>query len=147
MSKGAKTAIIVIVILILGVAAWLIFGNSTDNPEPATNNTKTSETTKQPAVQESPASTEAAATVTYNDNGFSPALSTIKVGQSIKFVNQANQPLQLDSDPHPVHTDEPELNIGVIAKGESKTVTLTKKGTWGFHNHLNSSDEAKVDVQ
>lgn len=51
------------------------------------------------------------------------------------------------NNPHPIQTDDPDLNVEAIAPGKSITVILTKKGTFGFHNHLNPSDKAKITIQ
>lgn len=61
--------------------------------------------------------------------------------------NDSSSALDFDSDPHPVHTDNPQLNAGPIEPGQSKTVTLTNKGTWGFHNHDAPSEHGTITVQ
>jgi hypothetical protein len=53
----------------------------------------------------------------------------------------------MDSDPHPTHTDNPQLNQGDIAFGASKTFTLTTKGTWGFHNHHDATQHGTITVK
>ena len=89
----------------------------------------------------------ATATIVYNDNGFSPAQTTVNAGQTITFTNQSSEQIQVDSDPHPVHTDDPQLNVGVIGAGQSKTVTVTTKGSFGIHNHLEPTVKAHVTIQ
>src|SRR3989344_6543283 len=78
-------------------------------------------------------------TFTFSDNGVNPSNATIKSGQAINWVNSSSSQVQIPSDPHPTHTDNRELANGeatlVLAPGASTTVTLTKKGTWGFHDH------------
>lgn len=104
-----------------------------------------------PAATPSPApntqNAQAAATITYSANGFSPATTTIKSGQSVTFKNTSSSEVQVDSDPHPIHTDNEDLNVGTIAPGQSKTVVLTKKGAFGFHNHLNPGNTAHITIQ
>jgi plastocyanin len=80
-------------------------------------------------------------------SGFSPAVITVKSGGSLTFKNSSNATIQVDSNPHPEHTDNPELNVGVISPGGSKSVTLTRTGTWTIHNHLDPSHQATVVVQ
>jgi hypothetical protein len=53
----------------------------------------------------------------------------------------------MQSNPHPVHTDDTDLNVGPVAPGKSKTVVLNKKGTFGFHNHLNTSETAEITIE
>lgn len=94
---------------------------------------------------------QAAATVTFSDNGVSESTVTIKSGESITWVNSGSKAVDVASAPHPIHTNNSELTNGQfvlsLAPGASSTVTLTKKGTWGFHDHLNPSVGGKVVVQ
>jgi hypothetical protein len=85
--------------------------------------------------------------MTYTTSGFSPATVTVKAGSQFTVKNTSSSPIQVDSNPHPVHTDNPQLNIGVINPGASASVVLTKTGTWGIHNHLDPSVMAHVVVQ
>jgi len=85
-------------------------------------------------------------TITYDGNGFSVSPSKVKAGGTVKVVNNSQSDMNFDSDPHPVHTDEPELNVGEVAPGQSKTFTVTKTGTWGFHNHLDPSQHGSLTV-
>jgi plastocyanin len=89
----------------------------------------------------------AAATITFTGDGFTPAVTTVKAGDTVRVANKSSQPLNFDSDPHPTHTDEPELNVGAIGPGESGTFTVTKKGHWGFHDHLNPSLRGTLIVE
>ncbi len=156
MSSTAKSLIIAAVVAVLGVGAFLAFGGGNDNKNETTEPTTQTQTQPSQSSNDSTSNQSnsgecldnktASATVTYTNNGFEPATSTIKVNGFIKFVNNSDNPFQLDSDPHPVHTDEPELNVGEIPKGSSCTITITEKGDWGFHNHLNSVDRARVTV-
>jgi hypothetical protein len=42
----------------------------------------------------------------------------------------------MSSNPHPVHTDCPALNVGVLTPGQSRTSNaLTSARTCGFHDH------------
>ncbi|HEY2004091.1 MAG TPA: cupredoxin domain-containing protein [Candidatus Saccharimonadia bacterium] len=100
-----------------------------------------------PASTPASSSKQAAAVITYTSSGFSPAQTAIKSGGSVTFTNQTSEEIQVDSNPHPVHTDDPDLNVGTIAPGASATATLTKTGTFGFHNHLNPGDTAKITIE
>lgn len=141
MGKGTKVILGLVIVAIVVVGAIVVMRDN--------NNTNNQNGTGSQSSQTPNTSTDstAAATVTYKDSGFEPTLSTIKAGQTIKLVNSSNSELQIASNPHPTHTDNTELNVGVIAKGDSRSVTLNSKGSWGFHNHLNPSNQARVDVQ
>ncbi len=90
----------------------------------------------------------AATVVTYTDNGFSPASVTIKDGDSVTFKNESNNDMWVASNPHPVHTELAGFDARKnMSKGESYTFTFTKSGTWGYHNHPNSSDAGTVVVE
>jgi plastocyanin len=83
------------------------------------------------------------ATITINANGVvTPASVTINSGESVTFVNNHTSAHQMDSDPHPAHTDCPAINaVDRIEPSQSKlTNALTTSRTCGFHDHLNDSN-------
>ena len=94
---------------------------------------------------------ESAASVTFSDSGVSPSTVTIKFGESLTWVNNSSKSVQVGSANHPTHTLNKELTNGEfvtdLAPGASATVTLVKKGTWGYHNHLDPSVTGKVVVE
>lgn len=148
-----KVLIVVILLAVVGIGAWLIIGKdnnssdttSTTNSQKAENNETKSNTPSEPSVASD--NTPVAATITFTNNGFESGTITVKSGDTVEIKNDSNQPLQMDSDPHPAHTDDPELNVGVVSPGESQKFTLTTKGTWGYHNHLNPNDRGRVNVE
>jgi plastocyanin len=77
-------------------------------------------------------------TITIGSNGaVSPKQIIIAVGQSVTFVNNHVQNHEMDSDPHPIHTDCPEINVGLLAPGQSRTTSaITRVVTCGYHDHL-----------
>ena len=85
--------------------------------------------------------------ITYTDGGLSPAQVNVKVGETVTFKNDSKANIQVNSAPHPAHTQFPELNIGTIAPGESKSVKLTTAGTKKYHNHLNTSQSGTIVVE
>lgn len=112
--------------------------------------------TQQPTSQQqaSPTTTQASPTVqqsqntvTLTANGFSPASLTIKAGQTITWMNKSGEGAAVNSDPHPVHTTYPPLNLGSFPDGGTLTLTFDKPGTYGYHNHLNSSERGTITVQ
>jgi plastocyanin len=138
-----------VIIALLGVGGYYAMRQTA--PAPSASETDTN-TTSQPSQTQTESKDDdkvdaVAATITYADEGFTPAVTTIKSGETIRIVNNSSDPLELDSDPHPAHTDNRELNVGMVAPGQSKTFTLTAKGTWGIHNHLDASNTAEVNVE
>ena len=85
--------------------------------------------------------------ITYTDSGFSPAQVSVKAGDTVTFKNDSAANVQVNSAPHPAHTQFPELNVGSIAAGESKTVTFTTAGTKKYHNHLDASQSGTIVVE
>ena len=142
--KKSSTMIIVTIVVIVVLAGGYAVYHSRKTVTPAgpttTGSSSNTPTSSTPTKQ-------AAATITYSDNGFSPASTTITSGQSVTFVNSSSSTIQVDSDPHPAHTDDTDLNVGTIAAGQSKTITVTKRGTFGIHNHLDASNRASVTIQ
>jgi plastocyanin len=147
-----KTILIIIAaILILGGGAFALTRKS-DNKSPSTTSSTSSDassTTDTPTTT-TPSQSDnqnSATTITYTDSGFTPNTLTVKSGTTVTIKNASSGPLQFDSDPHPEHTDDPELNVGVVASGQSKTFTVTTTGSHGYHNHLNDSDRGTLVVE
>ena len=94
---------------------------------------------------------EGTATVTFSDSSVTPSTVTIKSGESLTWVNNSSKKVQVASANHPTHTLNKELTNGEfvaeLVPGASATVTLTKTGTWGYHDHLNQSVTGKVVVE
>ena len=77
-----------------------------------------------------------AATVTITASGTSPKDVTVSVGSRVTFVNNDNRPHTMDSDPHPTHTDCPEISVGFIQAGQSATTqNLNTVRACGYHDH------------
>jgi len=78
-----------------------------------------------------------AATVTITAAGASPRDVTVAPGSRVTFVNSDTRNHDMQSDPHPEHTDCPALaQVGFLAPGESKTSgNLNTPRACGFHDH------------
>lgn len=76
-------------------------------------------------------------TITITSAGVSPAAITISPGTRVVFVNNDNRQHEMDSDPHPEHTDCPAINnVGFISPGQQKeTGNLNAVRTCGYHDH------------
>lgn len=136
MSKKNLAIIIVLVIVVgIGAVVWMTRGSSS-----TTNSTTSGNST-------SSSSQSSAATITYSDSGFSPSTVTVHSGDTITLKNTSSASMQFDSDPHPVHTGDPELNVGEISPGQSATLQVAAKGTHGYHNHLNPAQTGTIVVQ
>jgi plastocyanin len=144
MKKSALVAIILVVLGAIGV--WLIIGRS-DNETDVDTSPSTTQATNNETTQGDESDKTAAATLIYNGSGFSPRSLTIKAGETIELKNESSRRVEFSSDPHPVHTDNRELNQSSLAAGESVKFTISNKGTWGFHNHLNENEAGTITVQ
>jgi plastocyanin len=80
--------------------------------------------------------------VTITASGVSPKAVTINAGEVVMFVNSDTRNHQMDSNPHPEHTDCPGINaVDVLAAGQSRnTANLTTPRTCGYHDHGDSSN-------
>ena len=76
-------------------------------------------------------------TVTITASGVNPTLLTISQGTRVLFVNNDTRAHNMASDPHPEHTDCPEINqVGLLQPGQSReTGNLNTIRTCGFHDH------------
>ena len=80
-------------------------------------------------------------TITLTSAGASPRDITVAVGSRVTFINNDSQPHDMDSNPHPEHTDCPALNVGFINAGQQGvTLNLTTARTCGFHDHNQPSN-------
>jgi plastocyanin len=87
-------------------------------------------------------STAAKGTITIKGFKFSPTPTTAKVGDTITVTNE-------DSSTHTfTSTDGPaKFDTGDIAKGSSKTVKLTKAGTYKYRCSIHSSMTGEITVK
>jgi plastocyanin len=80
----------------------------------------------------------ATTTITIANNTVSPKNVTVARGSSVAFVNNDSRAHNMTSDPHPEHTDCPEINqVGVINPGQTKQTgnMTTNRTVCGFHDH------------
>lgn len=151
MKKSIMIVLILGILIIGGVAIVLMNRSSNDNDadDKATTSSTTSSDTQGTGNENAQTNDTAviAATITYGNSGFSPSSVTVKAGDTIKVVNSSDNDLDMESDPHPVHTDNTELNIGAVASGSSTTFKVSNKGTWGYHNHENENEKGTIIVQ
>jgi hypothetical protein len=140
MSGTIKLALAVLIALFVFGGIALLGVNSQHN---ANNGSTSRNSSPNPnATQDK----DVAATITYTGTGFEPNLATIQVNKTIRVRNRSIRVLKFVSDPYPTQTDEPELNIGTINPGESKTLYISQKGTWGYHNALDASETGRLIV-
>jgi plastocyanin len=98
--------------------------------------------------------------VIITSSGFSPRTLTIKVGDTVTWVNKDSVPHWPASDVHPTHRLYPGSGIEKcgsgeeifdackgLAPGETFSFTFKHKGTWPYHDHLNPGLTGTIIVQ
>ncbi len=81
-------------------------------------------------------------TITITSSGVSPRTLTVEAGSRVTFVNNNTIAHDMSSDPHPAHTNCPEINqVGFLSAGQSRqTSNLNTARTCGFHDHNQSTN-------
>ena len=90
----------------------------------------------------SPSTTPAGAvstnTITITGNTATPKNIIVARGSQVTFINNDSQSHNMVSDPHPEHTDCPEINsVGFMSAGQTKRTgnMVTNRTVCGFHDH------------
>jgi plastocyanin len=78
-----------------------------------------------------------AATFVIQNNTICPSALTVARGTQVTILNSDSRTHEMDSDPHPEHTDCPELNsIGFLNTGQSRqSGNLNIARRCGLHDH------------
>jgi len=79
----------------------------------------------------------AGTTITITTSGVSPKNLLISPGTQVTFINNDVRNHEMNSDPHPEHTDCPAINnVDVLVPGQMKqTGNLNSVRTCGYHDH------------
>ncbi|MDO8482298.1 MAG: plastocyanin/azurin family copper-binding protein [bacterium] len=92
-------------------------------------------------------------------NGFTPDTLSIKVGDTVKFVNKSPERMWVGSDIHPTHMNydgtslkqhcgtTPSPSFDQCASGSEYSFTFTKAGSWNYHNHPRATMKGVVVVK
>lgn len=101
----------------------------------------------------SPTSSGPAATntITILNGSVSPNFIRVAVGSTVTLVNNDSRARDINSDPHPPHTDCPAINWGPLQPGERReSAPLMTARTCGFHDHIlpsNTSLQGRIEIQ
>jgi hypothetical protein len=76
-------------------------------------------------------------TIVIQSNQVCPQRLTVPRGSQVTMINNDSRTHDMQSDPHPEHTDCPELaQIGFLNSGQSRSSgNLNTARTCGFHDH------------
>jgi plastocyanin len=135
MNKKTLIGIIAVAAIILLAAAAFAMNRTTSNDMRNDATVERSDNTTPESSETSEVTDMPIASISYTDAGFSPATLTIQKGTALTITNESSIDLMFASADHPTHEDNAELNLDTIKPGASGTVTLTKTGAWGYHNH------------
>lgn len=152
-----KYIILVIAVLVVLYASSLLFKDSALAPNAQdakkldlASTTPSITTAPKPAVKKTttPAVPKVSAyTVSYTDAGFNPGVIEVKLGSSVKFVNNSSRELSVAS------TDIGGFGVtllnqkGSIVRGGTFSVTFTGTGTWHYMNRLWQRDGGNIIVK
>ena len=77
-------------------------------------------------------------------NAVCPSSLTVPRGTRVTFFNNDSRVHEINSNPHPEHTDCPEINqVGHIESGQQRdSGNLNIARSCGFHDHLNPENRA-----
>jgi plastocyanin len=85
--------------------------------------------------------------IIFTDEGFSPTLLEVKLGDTVTFTNKSTQEFWPASDVHPSHEVYSEFDpLMPIAQNDSWSFTFNELGIWGFHDHIRSVFEGLITV-
>ncbi|KND49153.1 MAG: hypothetical protein AB203_02025 [Parcubacteria bacterium C7867-008] len=165
-----KIIIAIIFVLILGCIGYFAFTQTAAAPQeavmtPSTTGTMDADHDEGTAMT-GPVMTVAggqATTITYTDAGFSPKTVSVKLGDTVTFVNNSSHDMWVASDAHPTHTDYDGTNTmqhcskgantngtfdecNPAPSGTKYSFTFKKAGTFEYHNHVRASDSGSVTV-
>ena len=80
---------------------------------------------------------------TIGPSGVTPREMRVPVGARVAFRNQDGRSHQMTSNPHPVHTDCPAINVGIVPAGQARTTgALEAERSCGFHDHDRELDQS-----
>lgn len=76
-----------------------------------------------------------------------PTTLFINQGETVTWLNASSSEfIEVASAPHPIHTDNPELNLGVVAPGESINTVFLQPGVFTWHDHLHPNLGGSITV-
>lgn len=154
-----KSFILIIVIVIFFIGVVIFWGNKRN--EAVSPQAQATPTPSPEAERQEPTNTPKTVIINMTDTGLNPSEITINAGDRIEFINQSLRPAWPASAVHPTHQAYPGSDIKKcgtdesnsifdacrgLQKGESFSFTFKEKGTWFFHDHLNSSLRGSIIV-
>lgn len=86
--------------------------------------------------------------VLIENDKFSPQVLTVKKGATVTWVNKEETGHWIVSDPHPTHSNLPELDSKKgLLQNESYQFTFNQKGEFFYHDEMNTLVTGKIVVE
>ena len=126
--------IIGIIIVLIVIGAGVFFLTKNNATQQMQEQTQQSPTTG--AMQETTDKND----VTIQNFTYSPETLTVKVGDTVTWTNQ-------DSAGHSATADDGSFDTGVLAKGQSGSVTFDKAGTYTYYCSVHPRMKGTIIVQ
>jgi plastocyanin len=136
-SVRSATAVGVSLLLILTLGLFAAACSGGSNATATTVGSGTSPTT---AGSNTTAGRGATVQVIMNNRAYDPARVTVKIGDTVTWVNQ-------DSPQHDVVADNGEFKSSLFDKGATFSYTFTKAGTYPYHCSIHPGMTGTVVVQ
>lgn len=129
MQKNLAIILVLIAVFVsVGVAALLLM--------------RTSEPSSTPQQRVEPT-----ITVVRTPDGYEPKDITIKVGDTVEWVNESGEYHWPASDLHPTHGVYPEFDpMAPVAPDTAWQFTFTQAGEWRYHDHIRANKTGTVVV-
>lgn len=152
-----KIAIVLILVVII-LGGYFLF----KNPKAQAPSTETQTTTQTTGDTSNIITPESPTVITYTDTGYSPKALTIKLGETVTWANDSSLNMWTASAMHPSHIVYSGTSLSEhcpdtagtsfdackgTVPGGTWSFTFNKKGTWGYHDHLNPSNFGKIIVE
>lgn len=138
MNNKATITIIIILVVAVGILlAWYFLGNTNTETNTNANNAVVATSREVPPAH----------TVWIMEGSFTPSVMNISAGETITWINKDAIVRVVASDPHPAHTDLPELLSDTLEQDGMYSFTFTEAGTYGYHDDLNPIKKGQIVVE
>jgi len=157
--------IIIIALVVIGVSFANRNKKAVNTEDTSANMEETEQTGLTPTTDERSAQenvvtpTNKITEVVYTDaNGFTPDDVSIKVGDTVKFINKSSGEMWVGSDVHPTHEvyngttlkdhcpDTAGIAFDQCGTGYEYSFTFNKTGNWKYHNHTRATMGGIINV-
>ena len=135
-----------IILLMGGAAVWLLQQEAANSNQDRPANSLLDERAERSCGLPSAETVAAQETVAVSSAGFEPAEVAIRVGQTVRWVNNDSSPHRVAIDPHPLHNECIGLDSKDLDPNASFGFTFTKPGEWNLHDDKQLSSRSKVIV-